>query len=114
VAGFSKFGKFTGNGNADGTFVFTGFRPAWVMIKQRSGTAGWMMYDSKRSPQNTINKYLQANNTNAEVDSTTDNPIDFLSNGMKMRYSNTATNQSGGTYIYLCFAESPFKYARAG
>ena len=114
VAGFSKFGKFTGNGNADGTFVFTGFRPAWVMIKQRSGTAGWMMYDSKRRPQNTINKYLQANNTNAEVDSTTDNPIDFLSNGMKMRYSNTATNQSGGTYIYLCFAESPFKYARAG
>ena len=59
------------------------------------------------NPSNQMNKYLQANYTNAEVDSTTDNPIDFLSNGMKMRYNNTATNQNNGTYIYMAFAEQP-------
>ena len=77
------------------------------MIKQTNSTAGWMIYDSKRSPSNQINKYLQANSSNAEVDSTTDNPIDFLSDGMKMRYSNSATNSNGGAYIYMAFAEQP-------
>ena len=113
VAGYSKFGKYTGNGNASGTFVFTGFRPAWVLIKCSSSTFNWMIYDSKRGAFNLIDEYLMANSENAEAGSSSDNPIDFLSNGFKLRYTNTSTNQSGGTYIYLCFAESPFKNARA-
>ena len=107
VPGYSKFGKYKGNGTTNGAFINLGFRPAWVMIKQTNSTAGWMIYDSERSPSNQINKYFQANSSNAEVDSTTDNPIDFLSNGMKMRYNNTATNQNNGTYIYMAFAEQP-------
>ena len=113
VAGYSKFGSYTGNGSSDGPFVFTGFRPAWVMIKCSSSTFNWMIYDSKREPFNLIDKYLMANSSNAEAGSSTDNPIDFLSNGFKLRYTNTSTNQSGATYIYLAFAESPFKNARA-
>ena len=107
VPGYSKFGSYLGDGTSDGQYVHLGFRPAWVMIKQTNGTAGWMIYDSKRSPLNQINKYLQSNSSGAEVDSTTDNPIDFLSDGMKMRYSNSATNSSSGSYIYMAFAEQP-------
>ena len=70
------------------------------------------IYDSVRSPNNQINKFLQANSSATETDSATDNPIDFLSNGMKMRYSNTATNNSAGL-VYLAFAEQPFKYSNA-
>ena len=113
VAGYSKFGKYTGNGSSDGPFVFTGFRPAWVLIKCSSSTFNWMIYDSEREPFNLIDKYLMANSDNAEAGSSTDNPIDFLSNGFKLRYTNTSTNQNGATYIYLAFAESPFRNARA-
>ena len=113
VSRYSKFGSYTGNGNANGPFVFTGFRPAWVMIKCSSSTFNWMIYDSKRGAFNLIDEYLMANSYNAEAGSSTDNPIDFLSNGFKLRYNNTSTNQSGATYIYLAFAESPFKNSRA-
>ena len=105
VPGYSKFGVYTGNGDSDGTFVNVGFKPAFVFIKCFSGTFNWMLYDSKRGTENQINKYLMANSTNAEADSTTDNPIDFLANGFKLRYSNTSTNQSNGTYIYMAFAD---------
>ena len=110
--GYSKVGSYTGNGSSNGTFVYTGFRPAWVMIKQTDNASGWVIYDSVRSPNNQINKFLQANSSATETDSATDNPIDFLSNGMKMRYSNTATNNSAGL-VYLAFAEQPFKYSNA-
>ena len=105
VPGYSKFGVYTGNGDSDGTFVNVGFKPAFVFIKCFSGTFNWMLYDSKRGTENQMNKYLMANSNNAEADSTTDNSIDFLANGFKLRYSNTSTNQSDGTYIYMAFAD---------
>jgi len=114
VAGYSAFGSYTGNGAADGPFVFTGFRPRWIMFKQTSSSgAGWLIYDSARNTYNLVDLYLQANQSNAEAGNSTDNPLDFLSNGFKLRYSNSATNQNGATYIYIAFAENPFKYANA-
>ena len=107
IPGYSKMGSYTGNGNSDGPYVHLGFRPAFVWIKCSSGTFNWMMYDSKREPFNLMDKYLMTNSANAEAGSSTDNPIDFLSDGFKLRYTNTSTNQSGGTYIYMAYAEQP-------
>ena len=107
IPGYSKMGSYTGNGNSDGPYVHLGFRPAFVWIKCSSSTFNWMMYDSKREPFNLMDKYLMTNSANAEAGSSTDNPIDFLSNGFKLRYTNTSTNQSGGTYIYMAYAEQP-------
>jgi len=107
VKGFSKFGSYTGNGNADGTFVYTGFKPAWLMLKQSSAAgAQWYMYDNKRSTYNLINSILYPNLSNAEGSGV--NQFDFYSNGFKARSSNTDTNDSGQTYVYACFAENPF------
>jgi hypothetical protein len=104
--GFSKFGSYTGNGNADGTFVYTGFKPAWVMVK-KTDTSGnsWFMWDNKRSPYNEMVNCLLANTNDAEL---TDREIDFLSNGFKTRANDGNYNASGGTYIYMAFAENPF------
>jgi len=115
VAGYSKFGSYTGNGSSNGTFVFTGFRPAWVMIKRTSGTQNWRMFDNKRNPFNDVDLNLQANTSGAEFESSAYNALDFLSNGFKLVGTNAdeGTNQNGQTYIYLAFAESPFKNARA-
>jgi len=112
IEGYSKFGSYTGNANtADGTFVYTGFRPAWVMIKKTnvSGTP-WYMHDDKRIGYNGANRRIQANESSAE---TSDNRLDLLSNGFKLYTSNTGWNGSGDTYIYMAFAENPFKYANA-
>jgi hypothetical protein len=105
--GFSKFGSYTGNGNADGTFVYTGFKPAFVMVKRSNNTQGWYMLDNKRNTFNPEDKYLEANDSDAEATFTF---CDFLSNGFKARVDNTGTgfNFSGDTYIYMAFAESPF------
>ena len=103
--GFSKFGSYTGNGNADGTFVYTGFKPAWVMVKT-TGDNSWLIFDNKRSTFNLAQKYLYADASDAENDASTQG-IDILSNGFKSRNSNTGTNQSGTTYIYMAFAEEP-------
>ena len=103
--GFSKFGKYTGNGNADGTFVYTGFRPAWVLVKQSNTTRDWFIYDNKRDPDNVVREQLEAN-TSSAADSY-DN-IDFTAQGFKLRTSSAILNQSGGTYIYMAFAEQPF------
>ena len=109
VKGFSRFDTYIGNGSTDGPFIYTGFKPAFVMIKQSGGAgSGWLMYDSKRNTNNLVDLYLQANQANAEAGNSTDNPLDFLSNGFKLRYSNSATNLSTGTYIYMAFAENPF------
>ena len=104
--GFSKFGSYTGNGSADGTFVYTGFKPAWVMVKRSNNTQGWYMLDNKRNTFNPEDKYLEANDSDAEATFTF---CDFLSNGFKARVDNTGTgfNFSGDTYIYMAFAESP-------
>ena len=103
--GYSKFGSYTGNGNADGTFVYTGFRPAWVMLKATSATGSWNIADSKRSPENEVDEQVQANLNNAE---STSFDFDFTSNGFKARTTDAARNGSGVSYIYMAFAEAPF------
>ena len=105
VKGFSKFGKYTGNGSADGTFIYTGFKPAYVMIKRTDTTNGWFLHDNKRNEYNVVNKLLEANTSGAE---TTFSNLDIISNGFKIRTSDSAVNASGGTYIYMAFAENPF------
>ena len=111
VAGFSKFGSYTGNGSSDGPFVHCGFRPRWVIIK-RSDTSGvdWQIKDAARDTYNAAVKRLWANLSDAEGSGT---DMDFTSNGFKIRESGNATNASGGTYIFAAFAESPFKYSLA-
>ena len=104
--GYSKFGSYTGNGNANGTFVYTGFKPSWILIKT-TDLAGnnWQMYDNKREGYNSQNDLLRANSNNAEGNGT--DPIDILSNGFKMYNTAGSANQSGGTYIYMAFAAEP-------
>ena len=109
VQGFSKFGSYTGNGNADGTFVYTGFRPAMIIFKQSSASGEkWYMFDSKRNPFNLTNELLMANVTDAESVNTTGAPIDILSNGFKIRGTDAAGNGSGASYIYASWAAAPF------
>tara|TARA_R100000458_G_C8234733_1_gene215407 strand:- start:16 stop:1137 length:1122 start_codon:yes stop_codon:yes gene_type:complete len=107
VKGYSKVGSYTGNGNADGTFIHTGFRPAWIIIKRSSSSgSNWHMHDTKRDPFNIVSADLYADVGVAEDDST--DRLDILSNGIKIKTSNGAYNTSGATYIYMAFAESPF------
>jgi hypothetical protein len=104
--GYSKFGSYTGNGNADGTFVYTGFRPAFLMIKNAStGSTNWTICDSKRDGFNDNNHRLFANVNDAE---STSNPWEMYSNGFKMTTTGSYVNSSGDTFIYMAFAESPF------
>jgi hypothetical protein len=103
--GFSKFGSYTGNGSTDGTFVYTGFKPAFVMAKRTDSTSGWGMYDNKREPFNVMDVRLLANTSGAD-DTSSDNNLDFLSNGFKWR---TASGwNASASYIYMVFAENPF------
>ena len=104
--GYSKFGSYTGNGNADGPFIYTGFKPAFVMTKKSSGTGAWAMMDNKRPGYNVTNNYLQANDSAAEYVDVSFN-LDLLSNGWKARHNNGDFNSSGQTYIYMAFAEAP-------
>jgi hypothetical protein len=106
VKGFSKFGSYTGNGSTDGTFVYTGFKPSFIMVKETGNVNSWRMLDNKRSPINVMNKPLFANLSNAE--GSADHETDFVSNGFKIRSSDTNMNRSGGTFIYMAFAENPF------
>ena len=110
VEGYSKFGKYTGNGSTDGTFVYTGFRPALVITKQTNSTGSWFIFDNKRNGFNETEPYTMVNTSNVEA---TDLGWDLLSNGFKQRNSYSATNSSGNTFTYLAFAESPFKNNRA-
>ena len=112
VEGYLKCGSYVGNGSTDGVFVFTNFRPAWVMVKRTDAVENWWMYDNKRSPSNVVDKAVIANDPIAEI-SNTSILIDFLSNGFKLRNNYTGLNVSGGNYIYLAFAEQPFKFANA-
>ena len=105
--GYSKFGSYTGNGNANGPFVYTGFKPAWLMIKETVSGGGWGMWDNKRTPTNAMTIRLLAN-TNAADDTSTDNSVDFLSNGFKMRTSSGSFNQASTDIVYMAFAQSPF------
>ena len=107
VQGFSKFGKYTGNGNADGAFVYTGFRPAWIVVKRTDSANSWMMYDNKRNPINLVDNPLYAEGSDAEGTSSAAS-FDFLSNGFKCRGTGSAINASGATMIYMAFAEASF------
>jgi hypothetical protein len=114
VAGYSAFGSYTGNGSADGPFVYTGFRPRYVLIKLSSNAGeGWVLNDTSRSPYNVCAAQLLANSSGAEVSGDANTYIDILSNGFKIRTTAGTHNTSGYTYIYAAFAESPFKYSLA-
>jgi len=104
IQGYSKFGTYTGNGNADGVFVYTGFKPAWLMVKNTESARNWMLFDNKRGAINVIDEILEANTSDAERDG---DKVDFLSNGFKMR-DNGSENNSSEKFIYLAFAEHPF------
>ena len=111
IPGFSQFGSYTGNGSADGPFIYTGFRPKYWLIKCTSAVTDWFIFDSSRNLYNVTNSRLWADTTNAE--SSNVNTLDLLSNGFKLRDADGAWNASGATYVYACFAETPFKYAGA-
>ncbi|MDA9097041.1 hypothetical protein N9J50_01770 [Methylophilaceae bacterium] len=112
VEGYSKFGSYTGNGSADGPFIYTGFRPAFVMMKATSAVAGnWAIYDVKREVYNIADNLLFANLTNAEA--VAQSKIDILSNGFKCRSTNSNSNSNNAPYIYMAFAENPFKNSLA-
>jgi hypothetical protein len=109
--GYSKFGSYTGNGSTDGTFVYTGFKPAFVMTKRTDTTSNWHMYDSKRDVDNGVTFELRANTNDAETDVfdvIAEYRADFLSNGFKVKTTQSSMNASGGSYIYMAFAENPF------
>jgi hypothetical protein len=110
VQGYSKIGKYVGNGNASGPFVYTGFKPAFVMIKVTSAVESWTMFDGARKPFNRDDNVasIYANTNGAEYTGASYHNIDILSNGFKVRLTNTAVNASGASYIYMAFAENPF------
>ena len=115
IAGFSRFGSYTGNGSTDGPFVYTGFRPKYLMVKCSSSTGNWVIVDTSRNTYNVTNLSVEANNSDAEQTGTSSTmpTMDLLSNGFKLRTTSTGGNGSGTTYIYMAFAENPFKNSNA-
>ena len=112
IEGYSKFGKYTGNGNANGAYIHLGFKPALVATKKTSGTGNWYVNDSTRSNYNPTstsagNLYWESSGTESG------NGMDLLSSGFKIRNTDSSQNASGGTYVYMAWAESPFKYSNA-
>ena len=105
VKGFSKFGSYTGNGSTDGTFVYTGFKPAWVLAKRTNDSSGWVLFDNKREPFNLADTSIRVDDSGAENQS--NGALDFLSNGFKWRTTDTGVNGSGDSFIYMAFAENP-------
>jgi hypothetical protein len=108
IPGYSSIGSYTGNGSTDGPFVYTGFKPAWLIVKRAvGGTGNWDMFDIKRDPINPADAVLDADSSGAEASYATID-FDFLSNGFKVRGTQSNINASGSTYIYMAFAENPF------
>ena len=109
IKGFSSFGSYKGNGGTDGAFIYTGFKPALVTVKRSNSTGSWNVFDNKREGFNADNSNLYWNSNSAEqTDSDRTNPIDFLSNGFKLRASDSDYNGTNDTYAYMAFAENPF------
>ena len=113
VDSFSKVGSYTGNGSTDGPFVYTGFRPAFVMLKSANNALNWVIVDNKRDDYNMVYKLLLPDSSGAEVTSVSDWFGDFTANGFKLRRASYYPNLSGDTVLYMAFAENPFKYANA-
>jgi hypothetical protein len=112
IEGYSSFGSYTGNGSNDGPFIYTGFKPAFVIFKASNAATNWMMFDTTINPINEAKSQLWPNLANAE--NTNSVGIDFLSNGIKLRGALTATNAATSyNYIYMAFAENPFKNSNA-
>ena len=107
IPGYSKFGTYKGNGNDDGPFIHTGFRPAWVTVKNTSASNNWQTWDNARETSNVMQRILEFNDASTSDDASSNTAIDFLSNGFKHRTSFQRSNTSGGTYIYMAFAEEP-------
>ena len=108
IQGYSKIGKYTGNSDSNGTFVYTGFKTAWVMVKKASAAStSWLIFDNKRPSYNGTGHRLYANATDTE-DTGTGDSVDLVSNGFKFRGGSSSSNVSGATYIYMAFAEHPF------
>ena len=108
--GYSKMGTYTGNGNADGAFLYTGFKPAFFMVK-RTTSAGynWLLYDNKRQVSfNVVDDFLYPDTSDVETTGNANQSLDFLSNGIKFRGNGASSNGSGIVYLYMAFAESPF------
>ena len=105
IQGFSKFGSYTGNANANGPFIYTGFKPAWIMTKQINGASSWIVHDNKRDPINTVTEFFTVEENDAA--GTLANSFDLCSNGFKVRTSNGDRNSSGDSFAYWAFAESP-------
>jgi hypothetical protein len=112
IEGYSKVGSYEGNGDADGAFIYTGFKPAYVMSKYIGVSDDWRIMDTTRSTYNVATKRLYADTSAAEFDGTSQSK-DFLGNGFKIRTDEAGFNASGGVYLYLAFAESPFKTSNA-
>ena len=112
VAGYSAFGSYTGNGSSDGPFVYCGFRPRWVMVKRTDVSNDWFILDTSRNTYNVAGTALYPSSSSSE---TTNGfyDSDIVSNGFKVRATNSVVNASGGTYIYAAFAENPFRNALA-
>jgi len=118
VSNYSSFGTYAGNSSSDGPFIYTGFRPKWIMVKPYNGTYSWGIFDAARNTSNVVDYVTYANSAlgGQTYDALTfSHPFDFLSNGFKIRYADTGGywNYSTWDYIYAAFAESPFQYARA-
>jgi hypothetical protein len=115
VAGYSAFGSYTGNGSTDGPFVYLGFRPRYVLIRKTNSTGNWQIQDTTRTPFNWTCEALFTDSSAAEVTTEAEATYgrDYLSNGMKIRASHTSHNNIGDTYMYMAFAENPFKYSLA-
>ena len=111
VAGYSAFGSYVGNGSTDGSFIYTGMRPRFLMVKRTDSAVSWIVIDTSRNPNNVSNFSLLPNGANAEITSSTE--TDILSNGFKIRTTDVSLNASGGTYIYYAVAENPFKFSNA-
>jgi hypothetical protein len=113
VEGYSKFGSYTGNGNANGTCIYTGFKPKMVIIKTTSASFDWVILDTERNPYNLVHDVLYPSLANAEADATTYASFDAVANGFKLRNAHQYTNYNGYNYIYMAFAENPFKNSTA-
>ena len=114
IAGYSVFGSYVGNGSADGSFVYLGFRPRWIMTKQTDGVSEWDIIDTARDTYNLAGQGLRAHTAAAEYTPASSGfPVDIVSNGFKWRVAAADPNRSGNTYIYAAFAENPFNNSLA-